>query len=489
MKKIISLILAFLIMMSCICISVSASGDYRTWLQSDGRWGSISFGNVGDTIAKSGCAITSIAKLMVHTQAVPDDTSQFNPGIFCTFLKQRGGFTENGWLYWAKVNDYTSSFRYVDVYSVEGKSAGEKTEKIKSYIDSGYAVVVAVKYSGHYVAVDKVENGIVYIMDPASNDRTRLFDSYDNAGVMTLRIFKGPTNGQASSPNPPTPSDNYTVGKEGSGVYRITSSDGLNIRSGAGTEYQKVGAVGYGQEVTVTEVSGDWGHISSGWICLRSNSKPYAEIIKPNLYAISVASTPQKTVYKSGESLDTSGLSITLKFTDGSTKNKDSDFTVSALPASSGVHSITVDFMGLKTQFNVTVEDVNNYQTGKYIVNSSNGINVRAGVGTTTDIVGALTDQTEIYVTEVQGNWGKISHEGLNGWICLDYTVYKPDIPKGDANKDGKVSTADALLILQYSVGKNIPSECSVDNCDLNNDGKISTADALLALQISVGKK
>jgi uncharacterized protein YgiM (DUF1202 family) len=48
--------------------------------------------------------------------------------------------------------------------------------------------------------------------------------------------------------------------------------NGLNIRSGAGTDYPAVGTLNYGDRVTILEekVVGDvtWGKIDKGWISL-----------------------------------------------------------------------------------------------------------------------------------------------------------------------------------------------------------------------------
>lgn len=58
---------------------------------------------------------------------------------------------------------------------------------------------------------------------------------------------------------------------------------------------------------------------------------------------------------------------------------------------------------------------------------------------------------------------------------------------KGDVNKDGKINSADALLVLRYSVGSaNLDSE-RFALADVNGDKKVNSADALKILQYSVG--
>lgn len=61
------------------------------------------------------------------------------------------------------------------------------------------------------------------------------------------------------------------------GNYKVNASSGINVRSGAGTGYSKVGAATNGTTFTVDQISGSWGHtnsikctggLKSGWVCL-----------------------------------------------------------------------------------------------------------------------------------------------------------------------------------------------------------------------------
>lgn len=65
--------------------------------------------------------------------------------------------------------------------------------------------------------------------------------------------------------------------------------------------------------------------------------------------------------------------------------------------------------------------------------------------------------------------------------VCV--LAYAKDV--GDINGDSKVNSSDALLVLQYAVGKikNIDTKAA----DVTGDGKINSSDALRILQISVG--
>ena len=59
-------------------------------------------------------------------------------------------------------------------------------------------------------------------------------------------------------------------------------------------------------------------------------------------------------------------------------------------------------------------------------------------------------------------------------------------VAAGDVNSDGKINSADALGILQHTVGSK-PKNFNKAVADINADGKINSSDALMVLQIAVG--
>ena len=61
------------------------------------------------------------------------------------------------------------------------------------------------------------------------------------------------------------------------GQYQVNTKSGVNVRKGAGTNYDKVDAAANGTKFKVSKVSGNWGYTSSikcnngtkaGWVCL-----------------------------------------------------------------------------------------------------------------------------------------------------------------------------------------------------------------------------
>jgi len=58
---------------------------------------------------------------------------------------------------------------------------------------------------------------------------------------------------------------------------------------------------------------------------------------------------------------------------------------------------------------------------------------------------------------------------------------------KGDVDSDGMTSSADARLVLRYSVGLETFNEAQTANADIDKDSSVSSADARLILRYSVG--
>ncbi len=521
MKKLLSFLIILILCLSVVCLPVNAAGEYRTWLQSDPRWGSIKFGTT-DTISKSGCALTSIAKLMVHSGAVADNEAVFNPGIFCNWLKANGGLTSQGWIVWSKAGEYTSKFSYEGEALLSGTKA-QKAATIASYIKDGCVVVAMVKSGGHYVAVDKVVGSTVYIMDPANTGYTNLFD-YDAAGVEKIRIYKGVHNGSGSTANP------YDTTVDAVGTkYTITSDDGVNLRSGAGTSYGKLTAIPYNTTVTVTKTQNGWGYTTydgkNGWFSLE-----YAKGTV-TLRGLQVT-PPTKTRYTVGEELNTKGMVVTALYSDGTSKTITSGYTVNEFSSQKeGNCKVYVTYGKKSAVFTVTIEKkVISYVTGTYAVDSTNGLHLRSDANATSESLLVLPHTTHIEVTQIKENWGKTTYEGQEGWVCLDYTKFLketvvqtgleatvafPCILSGSSLKqedftvyqlfsDGtKVKTQDFTLSLERIEENVLPIVITNGNFtakvsvkifdaiplgDSNFDGNVNATDALAILKKTVNK-
>lgn len=171
-KKIISLLLTIVMLMTVICVApvtIQAAEDYRAWKQTDSRWSSIPMGRNDLTIGGYGCLVSSITKLII--QSGLKSASDFNIATMANWLNSNGGYDGNGCLYWAKPSSCVPGFSYYGTLAGEGTySSSGYNSQIIAWIKSGYHMVLRVNtlYGQHWVAVDEAKTlatGTVYIMD------------------------------------------------------------------------------------------------------------------------------------------------------------------------------------------------------------------------------------------------------------------------------------------------------------------------------------
>lgn len=127
--------------------------------------------------------------------------------------------------------------------------------------------IVCFKYrdynSGHVAVVEKIVGDTVYYSNSAWGGRefyitsSPMDDPTDDYSGWEFQgfIYLG----------------EYSSGEDDADVYMITSDTGVNMRSGAGTSYQLVGAIPYGKTVVVLETKEqdgyNWGYTNYMGIC------------------------------------------------------------------------------------------------------------------------------------------------------------------------------------------------------------------------------
>ena len=120
----------------------------------------------------------------------------------------------------------------------------------------------------------------------------------------------------------------------------------------------------------------------------------------------------------------------------------------------------------------------------------------------TVTFVDGLTEEVISTVTVAEGADVEFpeapEHEGytFTGWdkdgknIIADITItaqYELAVVIGDLNGDGKINTADAVIVLKISAGMIAQDENNSIAGDCNFDGEVNTADAVLILKYSAG--
>ena len=152
--------------------------------------------------------------------------------------------------------------------------------------------------------------------------------------------------------------DNSTTGT----TKYVSASVGLNVRSGAGTSYSKLGKLEYKEKVTVLSTSNGWSKINYN----------------------------------------------------GKTGYVDSSYLKSTVPGS-------------------TDDNTNNETTGttKY-VNTTSGLNVRSGAGTSYSKLGKLEYKEKVTVLSTSNGWSKINYNGKTGYV--DSSYLQSTVPGSNGN-------------------------------------------------------
>jgi len=233
----------------------------------------------------------------------------------------------------------------------------------------------------------------------------------------------------------------------------VVNCDALNIRSGAGTRYSKVGKLPAGTKVTVLETKQQgsmlWGRIKEGWI-----SMDYIQLGEPPSNSGN-GSAGQKPVTGYVVNCD----AVNIRAGAGTKYDK-----VGKLPAGTKVTIletkqqgvmlwgriedgwISMDYVQLGDKAPASSGSSSATQKG-YVVNCDE-LNVRAGAGTKYDKVGTLPAGTNVTILETKQQgvmlWGRID----KGWISMDY-VQPGD--KAPASSGSSTTRAKSGVVINAS--------------------------------------
>lgn len=167
------------------------TGDYASWKQGDDRWADIPVGG-GGSLGKIGCLVTSVAMILAKSGAPTTIQGEFNPGTFAQALNASGGIDGDGNYSWSGVTTIAPTFVYQAEVDVSEMTDAEKASTAQDLISQGNYIVAQVTgyVSGqHWVAIDKVENGRIIMMDPAT-EQTDMLSYYPEGMVTTFKYYK-----------------------------------------------------------------------------------------------------------------------------------------------------------------------------------------------------------------------------------------------------------------------------------------------------------
>lgn len=165
------------------------SGPWQTWTQKNQPWSNIHLGNSSATIASHGCLVTSIAIQIARSGLWP---GEFDPGVFVTQLNANGGFVD-GNLQWGPLRA-TLPPGFVMECDTKYGTCPATIEYMSQAIDEGKYVVLRAKVAQHWVAVDYLQGGEIYVYDPGyahttSMPLSQIDSTYDGLSNLRFLVF------------------------------------------------------------------------------------------------------------------------------------------------------------------------------------------------------------------------------------------------------------------------------------------------------------
>lgn len=196
----------------------------------------------------------------------------------------------------------------------------------------------------------------------------------------------------------------YVEGNTGDGSGTGTTTSALNIRSGPGTAYDKVGTFGEGETVKILTQINSWGYTSKGWISMSyvkmDSSTTDTSTGKGTITATTL--NIRKTASADGEKVGT--------YTKG---DEVEILEISGDWGRTNKGWINMDYVDMGTTSSSTTSKS---ETGTGTVTASS-LYIRKKADKTSDTVGAYYKGDKVEILEVSGGWGRTD----KGWISLDY--------------------------------------------------------------------
>lgn len=167
-----------------LCFPFTVLHDVPHFAQADPRWGADRLAGGPGTVASEGCAVASAAMVLAAYGADVD------PGSLNRFLQDRGGFTDEGWLYWEKAAEFppgTAEHLY---------EAAASHFLLDWNLLRGNPVIVRLRYPGgttHFVAVVGKRGYEYLVRDPGERHRDGLYFLSDfGSPIEALRFYRRP---------------------------------------------------------------------------------------------------------------------------------------------------------------------------------------------------------------------------------------------------------------------------------------------------------
>lgn len=138
------------------------------------------------------------------------------------------------------------------------------------------------------------------------------------------------------------------------------------------------------------------------------------------------------------------------------------------------------------TELEATQEDINTESDiTTWLVTDKAGINIKEDYSNSSENIGSIVYYNNFKVTETTISdgytWGKVSYNGINGWVVLDYCT-QIENTKYDIDGDGLLTLADICTVQLYINKQGKLTETEKVNADITGDGKVDINDFVILL-------
>ncbi len=419
--------------------------EYLSWSQLDTRWSSTPMG--GSNIRSSGCLLTSLAIMAVHSDSIDEtamknlkisDIEEFNPGKLAEAYTSVNGFTSGGAIAsWGTIHQLIPQIEWgADKYfkNTDKKSVAAE---LNGLMDEGWHIIARVNNGYfHWVYIRGVDENGDIIMSDAAKDEEDLYTAYPNGLQGEYWMIKG-----------------KKAPKEcGTNDSKFKPELTIELTQPAKTEYYTGEQLDLsGSSVTISGVdpeNGEWHNET--------------EEIR----------------------LDSAEYSVDLGDFDSETP---------------GVYTITVnaekEYAFASASFEVTVSELDIEDSEEYFLKDQETLPVYESPEEG-KVVLELNKGNVVVISEHMGSFGLISSDSFTGWADVRMLERVEDIPRntGDINGDGKVDKYDLALLNIYIQqdsllpnGVSTLSAAELEAADVNCDGAVNIDDVIEYLSIIYG--
>ncbi|MBO5837474.1 MAG: SH3 domain-containing protein [Oscillospiraceae bacterium] len=288
-----------------------------------------------------------------------------------------------------------------------------------------------------------------------------------NADVKNARLYAHWTDDSGKDP-----------AQDATGVKVTVTTDGVNVRSGPGTDYKVISGANAGEELIITQTATGtgytWGKFYGGWICLDYTT--YDQVTKPEQKPEQEPETPKPVYPRKGtvkvsevlriRSGPSTGYSVVGYLNNGAkVEILEEKIAGSMIWGKISKGWISMDYVTLdpvkeetkpetkpeeetKPEQKPETKPEEAPKTWKGKVNVKEVLRIRSGPSTSYAVVGYLSPNETVVITEQKTSasmtWGKID----KGWISMDYIVLeKTETETKPSTITGTVNVKDLLRV------------------------------------------